>query len=544
VSPDARKSSLALVVVTVMIGVLMGVLDAAIVNVAIPTISGNLGAAPDLAAWVATGYTLGMMIVMPLNGWLTARLGQKRYYLAAFGLFTAMSCLCGAAPSIETLIVFRVLQGLGGGALQPIALSILLGSAPANRRSDMVAAFSFASVAPFALGPVVGGYLLDNTDWRMLFYFKIPLCVIGMVLAWVVLADDRVKGAAGPLPWTGLVAMSAMLACAQFVLSTGQRSDWFDSETIVLFSVLGVAAGAYFLWSQLRAARPFVNLRIFRTLSFAVGCIITVVSGFGLYGINLVTPLFFQGPLGLGAYDTGIYLLQGSIATAVLIPFVGPITRRIDARIVIGAGLAMFAAGAWMMGSLNADAGYWDIFIPRVLQGLALGLLFVPLVAVTLSQIAPAFLSDATGVATLVRYLGGNVGIAVLQVLQTRRTVAAADAMAAATTLAHPAVAGAVSALGLERTRILLSGMIGANANVVSYLYLFRVSAILFICTVPLLFFLPNVRAARHEPPATDVTEELVEELEEQELTPARRPRRNRYVATARSAAIRRTAVW
>src|ERR1700684_372884 len=175
-----------------MIGVLMGVLDAAIVNVAVPTISGNLGATPDVAAWVATGYTLGMMIVMPLNGWLTARLGQKRYYLGAFGLFTVMSCLCGAAPSIETLIVFRVLQGLGGGALQPIALSILLGSAPAERRSDMVAAFSFASVAPFALGPVIGGYLLDNADWRMLFYFKLPICFAGIVMGWVVLVGGWV----------------------------------------------------------------------------------------------------------------------------------------------------------------------------------------------------------------------------------------------------------------------------------------------------------------------------------------------------------------
>jgi len=239
------------------------------------------------------------------------------------------------------------------------------------------------------------------------------------------------------------------------------------------------------------------------------------VSGFGLYGINLVTPLFFQGPLRLPAYDTGIFLLQGSIATAVLIPFVGPITRRVDARIVIGAGLVMFALGAWMMGSLNADAGYWDIFVPRVLQGLALGLLFVPLIAVTLSQIAPAFLSDATGIATLVRYLGGNVGIAVLQVLQVRRTVSAADAMAAASTLAHPAIAAAVGALGIERTRALLSGMIAANANVVAYLYLFRVSAILFICTVPLLFLLPNLRAARPAQPTTDVNAELVDELEE-----------------------------
>jgi DHA2 family multidrug resistance protein len=504
-----------MVVVTVMIGVLMGVLDAAIVNVAIPSISGNLGATADLAAWVATGYTLGMMIVMPLNGWLTARLGQKRYYLAAFGLFTVMSLLCGAAPTIETLIVFRVLQGLGGGALQPIALSILLGSAPPERRGDMVAAFSFASVAPFALGPVVGGYLLDNSDWRMLFYFKAPLCAIGMVLAWVVLVDDRDARPVAPLDWAGLFAMSAMLACAQFVLSTGQRSDWFDSDAIVIATIVAAAAGVYFIWSQLRARRPFVNLRIFKTVSFAAGCGITVVSGFGLYGINLVTPLFFQGPLRLPAYDTGVYLLQGSIATAVLIPFVGPITRRIDARIVIGIGLVMFAAGAWMMGDLNADAGYWDVFVPRVLQGFALGLLFVPLVAVTLSQIAPQFLSDATGIATLVRYLGGNVGIAVLQVLQVHRTVAAADAMASSASFGNVAIAGAVSALGVDRARAFIAGTIAANANVVAYLYLFRVSAILFLCTVPLLFLLPDVRAARPAAPAPDVNAELAEELEE-----------------------------
>ncbi|HEX3463510.1 MAG TPA: DHA2 family efflux MFS transporter permease subunit, partial [Candidatus Elarobacter sp.] len=475
----------------------------------------------DLAAWVATGYTLGMMIVMPLNGWLTARLGQKRYYLAAFGLFTVMSVLCGLAPSIETLIAFRVMQGFGGGALQPIALSILLGSAPAERRGDMVAAFSFASVAPFALGPIIGGYLLDNSDWRMLFYFKVPLCILGIIMAVVVLKDDRVKGAAPPLHWPSFVAMATMLACGQIVLSVGQRSDWFESQSIVICTLVALAAGAYFITMQLTARRPFVNLRIFRTLSFGVGCLITVVSGFGLYGINLVTPLFFQGPLRLPAFDTGVFLLQGSIATAVLIPFVGPITRRLDARIVIGIGLGAFAAGAWMMGNLSSDAGYWDVFWPRVLQGLALGLLFVPLVAVTLSQMKPELLSDATGIATLVRYLGGNVGIAVLQVLQVRRTVDAAAAMAATSTLSHPAIAGAVRAFGMTQTRALLSATIAENANTVAYLYLFRMSAILFVATIPLLFLLPNLRAARHEPEREPVTRELAEELE---ARPGREP--------------------
>lgn len=524
-SARAQQSpALLLLVATVMIGVLMGVLDAAIVNVAIPSISGTLGATTDEAAWVATGYTLGMMIVMPLNGWLTVRFGQKWYYLGAFGLFTLMSALCGTAGGIWPLIVFRVIQGFGGGALQPIALSILLGSAPADRRSDMVAAFSFASVAPFALGPVIGGYLLEVADWRMLFYFKLPLCVLGIVLAYFVLKDDRVHGSAAPIQWPSFVAMSLMLASVQFVLSRGQREDWFDSQTIVILTVVTLAAGAYFIWSQLGSKRPFVNLRIFGTLSFGAGCVITVVSGFGLYGINLVTPLFFQGPLRLPAYDTGIYLLQGAIATAVVIPFVGPLTRRVDARIVIGAGLVMFAVGAWMMGDLNAEAGFWDIFVPRVLQGLALGLLFVPLVAVTLSQIAPENLSDATGIATLVRYLGGNVGIAILQVLQVRRAVAATAALAAGATLTNPTVAATVHALGLERTRALISGAIAANANLISYLYLFRVSAVVFACSIPLLFLLPNPRAARHSPPSGDVVEELADEVGEGETVRALAP--------------------
>jgi len=517
----SASRSLLLVVITVMLGVLMGVMDAAIVNVAIPAISGNLGATPDVAAWVATGYTLGMMIVMPLNGWLTNRLGQKTYYIAAFGLFTVMALLCGTATSIWELIIFRVIQGLGGGALQPIALAILLKSSPPERRGDMIAAFSFASVAPFALGPVIGGYLLDNYDWRMLFYFKIPICILGVIMAFVLLPSERPAQERQPMQWSGLVLLATGLASLQFVLSRGQQEDWFESSQITLLTFVAVASFGGFIWMQLASLRPFVNLNIFRTVSFAIGCILTVVSGFGLYGINLVTPLFFQGPLGLSAYQTGIYLLQGSIATAVVIPIIGPLTRRFDARLVIGVGLLLFGIGAWMMGDLSADAGYWDIFIPRVLQGVALGLLFVPLVAVTLSQIKGPAMSDATGMATLVRYLGGNIGIAILQVLQVRRAAAVAAALAATATLSNPSIAHLVHTFGMQHARSMLAGTIGANASVISYLYLFRVAAIIFVATIPLLVFLPNPRAVRHEPTG-DVDIEYADEVKE---IPAETPR-------------------
>ena len=498
-----RAPSFILVAVTVMFGVLMAVMDQAIVNVAIPSIGGSLGASPDEAGWVATGYVLGMMIVMPLNGFLTARFGEKSYYLGAFGLFTVASLLCGLCSSIWVLVAARFVQGLGGGALQPISLAILLRSAPPERRADMVAAFGLASTLPFALGPVIGGWILDNDtwtfpNWPMVFFFKVPLCVAGLIAAAIVLRDDGpAQGDVPPIQWGPFVAMGVMLGTMQFVLSEGQREDWFDSSLILVLTIVTIVLFAYFVWAQARAARPFVNLQVFKTVSFSVGCVLSVVSGFGLYGINLVTPLFFQGPLHLTPYDSGVFLLQGTIATSQVMPIIGPLTRLIDVRLVLAAALAMFAAGAWMMGGLTSEAGYWDIFWPRVLQGLALGMLFVPLITVTLSQIGSRFMSDATGIATLVRYLGGNIGIALLQVLQVNRAAAALSSLAGRANLANPTIAHAIQTLGVTRAQALLWGLIQSNASVVAYLYLFRVSALLFLFTIPLLLALPNPNAAR-----------------------------------------------
>lgn len=492
-----RAPGLALIVVTVMIGVFMGGLDMAIVNVALPTISGNLGASSDEVAWVATGYTLGMMLVMPLNGWLTARLGRKRYYLGAFGLFTLASLVCGVAQSISMLILWRVIQGLGGGALQPIAQAILFESAPAEKRGEMMAIFGLGAVVGPTIGPVLGGWIIDNFNWPMLFFFKIPLCLIGIVLAYVVLrpapAEERTVH---EISWPGFAAMGIGLASLQYVLSRGQREDWFDSSTIVVLTIAAVLGLAFFIVQQARSPHPFVNLRVFGSTSFAAGSVVTVVSGFGMYAINLVTPLFFQGPLALSAYDAGLYLVQGAAATAIAMLLVGEFTKRIDTRLVIALGLVLFIIGAWMMGSLNADTGYWDLWWPRILQGIGLGLLFVPLTVATLADVPREQLSDATGIATLVRYLGGNIGIALLQVMQVRRAAAARDAMAGNATLANTGVAHLVGAHGLHGAALQLNAMISSNAALIAYLYVFRVSAIIFALCIPLLALLPRSKRA------------------------------------------------
>ena len=489
----AASAPLALVVTTVMIGVFMGGLDMAIVNVALPTISGNLGATSDEVAWVATGYTLGMMFVMPLNGWLTARFGRKQYYLGAFGLFTIASLLCGTATSVYALILWRVIQGLGGGALQPIAQAILFESAPAEKRGEMMAIFGLGAVVGPTIGPVLGGWIVDNSNWQMLFYFKVPLCILGIILAWFVLGATPEQERSGhDIHWFSFGAMAIGLASLQYVLSRGQREDWFDSSAIVTLTVVTVVALAYFIWQQWHAAKPFVNLHVFRSVSFSTGSIITVVSGFGLYGVNLVTPLFFQGPLALSAYNAGLYLVQGAVATAISMIAVGELTRRFDSRAVIALGLGLFIVGAWMMGDLNADAGYWDLWWPRILQGVGLGFLFVPLTVATLAGVARKNMSDATGILTLVRYLGGNIGIALLQVLQVRREAQLQDTMAAGAVISNTSVSNLVHGDGVHTAVMQLAGMIASNASLVSYLYLFRVSALILAICFPLLLLLPR----------------------------------------------------
>ncbi|MEA2688740.1 MAG: transporter, family, multidrug resistance protein [Candidatus Eremiobacteraeota bacterium] len=487
------QASVALVTVTVMIGVIMAIIDSSIVNVALPTIAGNLGASVDEVAWVATGYILGNVLVMPLNGWLTARFGRKNYYLACFGLFTVASLLCGTATSVYTLIAYRIVQGLGGGALQPIAQAILFESVPPERRGEMMAIFGLGVMVGPAIGPTLGGYIIDNANWQMLFFFKIPLCIVAFAMAYFVLgATPKEEREEHDIDWFSFSAMAVGLASLQFVLSRGQREDWFSSSTITVLALATVVLLAYFIWQQLRAEHPFVNLRIFKSVQFSVGNIIGVISGFGLYGLNFVTPLFFQGPLGLSAYNTGIYLLPGSLATAASMIVAGEMNRRFDPRLVIASGLAMFALGAWWMGALTADSGFWDIFWPRILQGFALGLLFVPLTVVTLTGISVKNMSDATGISSVVRLLGGNIGIAVLQVIQVRHAALVQSVLSGAETLKNVQVAAQVHAHGLANTSRMIAGIIAANAGTISYLYLFRVSGIIFLLTIPFLLLVPR----------------------------------------------------
>ena len=489
---DVEHPPRILVTITVMLGLIMAIVDATIVNVALPTMAGNLGASTDEIAWVVTSYILANVVVMPLNGWLTARFGRQKFYATCLAIFTIASFLCGTANNVWVLVIYRVLQGLGGGALQPTAQAILFESYPPEKRGQAMAIFGLGAMVGPALGPVLGGYLVDNASWPTIFYINIPIGILAFAMTFLFIRDPHyIEKPKGGVDWAGLGLMTVGLCSTQYVLERGQHDDWFDSPAILILSVTAVVTLVLFVVRELRTQYPIVDLRVFRSRSFTAGNVIGVVSGFGLFGLNLILPLFFQGVLGFDAWQTGLALLPGALATAMSMPFAGRLVNLVDSRVLIAFGLAVFGAASWWMGGLDQTSGYWEIFWPRGLQGFALGFIFVPLSTATLSDVARSQIANASGVYTLIRQIGGSLGIAILTTLLTRQVAVATSALASGVNLASPSVRNllqnpATHAQALQQ----LNGVVGENALVIAYDYLFRVSAIIFFLSIPTVMLL------------------------------------------------------
>jgi DHA2 family multidrug resistance protein len=286
---------------------------------------------------------------------------------------------------------------------------------------------------------------------------------------------ERSKGA---LDWIGLSLMTAGLSSLQYVLERGEHDDWYDSSTITILTIVAVVTLALFVWRMLRERRPLVNLKVFRHSSFTIGNVLGIISGFGLFGTALILPLFFQTILGFTAFDTGLMLLPGALSTAVSMMIVGRMLNRIDGRASIAFGFLVFGLSTWMLGGLTTDAGFWDVFWPRLIQGFGLGFLFVPLSTITLGDIPIAEMAGATGVYTLVRQLGGSLGIAILTTLLVHQTAVAWNVLASGVTQTHGYSVGTLTA------------MVAQQSSMIAYNYLFRVTAIVFALAAPLAFLM------------------------------------------------------
>jgi DHA2 family multidrug resistance protein len=487
----------ALITVTVMFGVFMAIIDMTIVNVALPTIAGNLGCSLDDAAWVATGYIIAAIVVMPLNGWLTAYLGRKTFYCGAVALFTIASLLCGLAHGIVTLTICRMLQGLGGGVLQPTAQAILFETFGARRSAGAMAIFGLGIMVAPALGPVLGGYIVDNAAWPLIFLINVPIGIVTFLMGLAFVPTPHyIERTRRAIDWPALGFMALGLISLQYVLERGQHEDWWDSQTIVTLAIVSGIALLLFGIMTARAKFPVVNLRIFRIPSFALGNVVLFVVGFGLFGSELIVPLFFQSILGMTALDSGKALVPGAIATAISMIVTSRIMNRVDTRIPLIIGALLSAWANWQLGGLTESAGMDDTFFPRTLVGFGMGLMFVPLTQLMLSSVPREDLAGATGLSQLVRQLGGSLGVAIIMTLLARQT----------------AIAWSTLAGGVTRSRgvpvPMLTHMVSQGASVMAFDYVFRVCALLFIAVIPLLLFVRRGAAPVAESPEVEAVAE------------------------------------
>jgi DHA2 family multidrug resistance protein len=491
-SRDSSGVPLFLITLTTMLGMILAIIDTSIVNVALNNIAGTLGASLDEIGWVVTAYILAMVIVMPLNGWLTARFGRRNFYAACIVLFTVSSFLCGTATELWQLVLFRVLQGIGGGALQPTAQAIMFESYPPEKRGGAQAVFGLGAVVGPTVGPIMGGIIVDNYSWPLIFFINIPVGIAAFFMTLAFIKDQTyVKRSTSPVDWVGLGLLVAGLGSLQYVLERGQREDWFNSQTIVAGTAIAVGALIAFVIRELRDPQPLVDLRVFKSWSFSAGNIIGIVSGFGVSGLALMLPLYFQNVMGFDALTAGFALVPSALARAISLPIAGRLVNWLDYRIMIAIALLIVAVACWMMGGLNQEAGLADSFWPRALQGFGLGFLFVPLTNATLGNIARTQLSNAAGVYTLLRQLGGSLGIAILQFAETRREDAAYATLAAGITMANRSIAHLVqSAPNPTLMLATIFNLVGLNAETIAYNGVFRMCAVIFTCAVPFCLLL------------------------------------------------------
>ncbi len=497
---------------SVMLVSILQILDTSITNVALPHIQGALSAGLDEVSWVLTSYLAANAIILPATGWLTARLGRRRFFLLCTLLFTVSSFLSAIAPSVEFLIAARILQGLGGGPIIPIAQAVLWEIFPPRQRGMAMAVWGMGIVLAPTFGPTVGGWIADNWSWRWIFYINLPIGVVGFFAASILLFDSPQAKRAGRVDLLGLVLMIVGFGGLQLVLDRGEREDWFDSGMITMLAVLAVATLVAFVIRELTADEPLLDLGVLADRNFTLGSLVMSMAGFGFYASMLLLALYTQKLMGYDAWTSGLVLAPSGLGQAVMLLVVGYAVNRFDQRIVLAFGVLMNGLATYMMSNVTLSIDFWSLALPRLVQGVGMGCIFVPLQMLAFASVPIRHLPNATALFSVVRNIGGSAGVAISTTLLTRRAqmhqsvlVANAHVWAPETTerlrtwTQHFQAQGADAITAGQQATAMLYRETQTQAQVLAFMDDFRLLAVMYGCLVFLIFFMHRTRAERAE---------------------------------------------
>jgi len=382
---------------------------------------GELGATSDQISWVLTSYLVSSAICMPLTGYFADILGRKRFLLICISGFVAASALCGISQDLTQIVVFRMLQGVFGAALVPLSQAIMSDAYPLQERGRAMAIWGMGVMVGPVLGPTLGGWLTEVASWRWTFYINVPVGALSLFLAAQFVPDTRKRER--KMDWTGFGLLALGVAGLQYMLDRGNHQDWFDASDIRISAVLAVVGIALFALYSFRAgARAIFDVRIFKDRNFAASCLIMGSMGLGMYGGLVLQPILLEGLLGYPIVTTGIVMAPRGIATAITMMFVGRLVGIIDARLLVLVGIGMSALGSWMMTYYSLDISTLNIVLPAFLQGIGLGLIFVPLSTVAYATMPPTRMAEAAGIYSLVRTIGSAIGISIATTVLTHQT--------------------------------------------------------------------------------------------------------------------------
>jgi len=508
-----------IITTTVMLTTFMEVLDGTIANVALPHIAANLSAGVDESTWVLTSYLVSNAIILPLSGWLSSIFGRKRFYMTCVVVFTVSSLACGFAPSLTWLVVLRIIQGLGGGGLQPTSQAILVESFPRSKQGMAMAAYGIGVVVAPVIGPTLGGWITDNYTWRWIFFINIPVGILSLLLTSALVEDPpylvRRSLRTMRIDYMGLGLLAVGLGFLQYMLDKGQREDWFGSNMIVAAAAIaGVCLLGVFLW-ELVVRDPIVDLRLLKDSNFLLSNVLMFALGFVLYSSTALIPIFLQTLMGYTATWSGLALSPGGLVTWLMLPVAGILLPRVGPRWLIATGLLAGALSLFYMSGFNLQIDFATAAHARMYQAFGLAFLFVPINAAAFSYIPRPKLSNATGIINLARNIGGSTGIAFVTTLLARRSQFHQNVLVSHLTpydYNYQALLdgagqrlvqqGSDAVHAAQQAQGVAYGLVQQQAGILSFIDNFWILGVIFLALIPLALLLKSPKPGHEMAPA------------------------------------------